>query len=167
MKTRRIRVSLAVAGVAGLGLLFPAVALAEGNDGPSANGSSVSQEEGSERAEEHRKHREERREQRDKELAVSLAADLGVSEDKVTEALEKFRKAKQDERAEAREERSSAESQEERATKRQERLKERLDDAVAEGELTREQADAVLAAAEAGALPGPGGRPGGQHPAHR
>jgi hypothetical protein len=45
-------------------------------------------------------------------------------------------------------------------------LKARLDAAVAEGKLTREQADAILKAAESGVLPGPGldGRGGPRPP---
>lgn len=46
--------------------------------------------------------------------------------------------------------------QEEHGAERIERLTQRLDAAVADGSLTQEQADAILEAAEAGVLPGPG-----------
>ncbi|MDH2391449.1 hypothetical protein QCN29_22245 [Streptomyces sp. HNM0663] len=155
MKTKRARVGLAIAGIAGLGLLFPAVALAQ-DDGQSAASESASapasaSASASDDRAEHRKDRrqqgKERREERQQELASALAKELGVSEDKVTAALEKIHGEKQQERKED----------------RQQRLSERLKKAVEEGTLTQEQADAVLEAAESGVLPGGhGGGPG--HP---
>ncbi|WP_240136551.1 hypothetical protein [Streptomyces sp. MUM 178J] len=149
MKTKRARAGLAIAGIAGLGLLFPAVALAQ-DDGQSAASESASASASDDRAEHRKDHRQqgkERREERQQELASALAKELGVSEDKVTAALEKIRGEKQQERKED----------------RQQRLSERLKKAVEEGTLTQEQADAVLEAAESGVLPGGhGGGPG--HP---
>ncbi|MEE6307149.1 hypothetical protein V1634_09970 [Plantactinospora veratri] len=49
---------------------------------------------------------------------------------------------------------------------RQAMLKERLDRAVSDGKLTRQQADALVAAAEAGVFPAWGGWPGGGGPKH-
>ena len=85
------------------------------------------------------------RAERQSELAEDLAAELGIDEAKVAAALEKVRDKQA---AEARTERTA-------------QLKTRLDAAVTEGKMTREQADAVLKAAEAGVLNGPYGGPGG------
>jgi hypothetical protein len=85
-------------------------------------------------------------------MAELLANELGISKEDVAAALERV------------ETQLRTEAQEDR----QADLKERLDAAVAEGTLTQEQADAILAAHEAGVLgggphgwggPGPG-RPG-------
>jgi hypothetical protein len=84
---------------------------------------------------------------RQAELAGDLAAELGLDEAKVAAALEKVR------------EKQAAEAKTERTAQ----LKARLDAAVTEGKMTREQADAVLKAAEAGVLNGPYGGPGGHH----
>jgi hypothetical protein len=83
-------------------------------------------------------------------MAELLAAELDLPKDEVAAALEKVRTQLH---GEAREERHAA-------------LEERLNAAVEEGTLTREQADAILAAAEAGVLGGhgmPGGRRGPGH----
>ncbi len=75
--------------------------------------------------------------------------------DKVTAALEKLREQRQADRPE----RPTPPS----AQDRQAALKERLAQAVKDGKLTQEQADAVLKAAEAGVFPGrAGGFPGHQ-----
>jgi hypothetical protein len=79
-------------------------------------------------------------------FAEALAKELGVSTDKVTAALEKVREQQKADRPE----RPSAED-------RQAQLKERLDQAVKDGKLTQEQADAITKAAEAGVFPGPAG----------
>ena len=83
---------------------------------------------------------------RHQQLASALAKELGVDEQKVSDALDKLRAEK------------PANPPRERTD-----LKTRLDQAVAEGKLTRAEADAVLKAAEAGIL-GPG--PGMGHPRH-
>lgn len=89
------------------------------------------------------------REQRQAEFADALAKELGVPADKVTAALEKLREQRQADRPERPQPPSTQD--------RQAALKERLDQAVKDGKLTQEQADAVLKAAEAGVFPGPGG----------
>jgi hypothetical protein len=77
---------------------------------------------------------------------IGAAAELGIDESKVAAAPDKVR-AKQ-----------AAEATAQRTAQ----LKTRLDAAVTEGKLTREQADAILKAAESGLLPGGiGGGPGG------
>lgn len=75
-------------------------------------------------------------------FAEELASELGLPPEQVEAALEAVH------------ERLHAERRAERLAA----LEERLDEAVAEGALTREQADAILAAAEAGVLPGGRGR---------
>lgn len=84
------------------------------------------------------------------EFTEKLADELGVSEDEVSSALENVRE----------------EMREDRQAEHTDRLKQRLDDAVANGSLTQEQADAIVEAAKSGALDrerGPGGQrgPGG------
>ncbi|SFC56567.1 hypothetical protein [Streptomyces aidingensis] len=138
MKSKRARAGLAVAAVAGVGLMFPAVALAA-DDGRDTGGDTSAPEQDTAGSE-----RRERQEERQEQWAGELAEELGVAEEDVAAALEKFR----------------TEKAEERQAGRQERLAERLDKAVSEGTLTQEQADAILAAAENGVLPGPGGHGG-------
>lgn len=151
MVTKRARVGLAVAGVASVGLLFPAVALAEDGAPSSATESAASSgdaEAREERRESRKERLEERQDERQDELAAALAKELGVSEDKVNAALDKIRSAKQ----------------QEHKAEREKRLSERLEKAVSEGKLTQEQADAVLEAAKDGVLPGgPGGGKGRMH----
>ncbi len=72
------------------------------------------------------------REQRDAALAKALAEKLDLDEAKVASALAEIRAAKQAERSAA--------------------LKERLDAAVADGELTQAEADAVTKAVEQGVI---------------
>ncbi|MFG3698418.1 hypothetical protein ACGF5C_10965 [Micromonospora sp. NPDC047620] len=99
--------------------------------------------------------RQQQRAERQAEFAEALAKELGVSTDKVTAALEKVREARKP--ADRPERGDSAD--------RQAALKERLAQAVEDGKLTQEQADAITAAAEAGVLAGPGGRGGHGGPA--
>lgn len=85
-------------------------------------------------------------------FAGALAEELGLEADTVAAAIERVRAAMVDERS----------------IERRARLEQRLDAAVEAGELTREQADALLDAEEAGVLRGlrgprghgPGGRLG-------
>ena len=81
---------------------------------------------------------------RDK-LAEGLAAELGVSKEKVLAALDKV----------------ETQLESDARTERLAGLKERLDAAVADGKLTREQADAIIKAAEAGVILGGPHGPGG------
>ncbi|MFE3790596.1 hypothetical protein [Streptomyces goshikiensis] len=136
--------------LAGIGLAFPAVAFAEDHSKPATTAEARPHAgKGAELREEHRK-----------ELAEALAKDLGVPVDKVTGSLDKFRAAQGEKHREERKDRKG-----ERAGERpdaaalQKKLADRLDQAVKDGKLTRAQADAVIAAAKAGVLPGPGGGP--------
>ncbi|SBT45211.1 hypothetical protein [Micromonospora auratinigra] len=138
---KRLLVGLAAAGVLGVGIAAPAVALAD-DKSPSPSAGTSTEQGGDRRAD------------RQAEFAEALAKELGVPADKVTAALEKLREQRQGDRPE----RPSTED-------RQAMLKQRLDQAVKDGKLTQEQADAVLKAAEAGVFPGPGG--GGHRGWHR
>lgn len=91
--------------------------------------------------------REERHAAMRAEFTEVLAAELGIEADRVVAALETV----QTEMAERRE------------AEHLEALQERLDEAVQNGSLTQEQADALLAAHEAGVLRGFGGRGPGGH----
>ncbi|NES14004.1 MULTISPECIES: hypothetical protein [Micromonospora] len=134
MSRKQLLVGLAAAGVLGVGIAAPTVALAD-DKSPSA---STSTDQGGDR--------QQQRADRQQEFAESLAKELGVPTDKVTAALEKLR----DQHRADRPERPSTED-------RQAKLKERLDQAVKDGKLTQEQADAVLKAVQSGVFPGPGG----------
>jgi hypothetical protein len=76
-------------------------------------------------------------------FAEALAEELDLPVDQVTEAIE------------AANERLARQWREERTA----RLQERLDQAVEDGDLTQEQADAIMDAVESGVLPGPPGPP--------
>jgi hypothetical protein len=101
-------------------------------------------EDGSETSSEEATSPQERFEDRQSAFAEALADELGLPMDQVSEAITAAR------------ERLASEWREQRTA----RLRERLDAAVADGQLTQEQADAILEAAEAGVLPdaplGPG-----------
>ncbi|MFF0659334.1 hypothetical protein [Micromonospora tulbaghiae] len=139
MSKKHLLAGLAAAGVLGVGIAAPTVALAD-DKSPSPSSSASSTDQGDDRRQKHA--------DRQAEFAAALAKELGVSTDKVTAALEKLHEQRQGDRPE-RPERPSAED-------RQAALKERLNQAVTDGKLTQEQADAVLKAAEAGVFPGPG-----------
>ncbi|MEU6214504.1 hypothetical protein ABZ891_32010 [Streptomyces sp. NPDC047023] len=169
MKIARKRMAIAVgAALAGAGLAFPAVAMADGFGPPAGPGSHAAaghgqKGPGSGPAEQLRKR-----------LAESLAKDLGVPAEKVTASLDKFGAAQREQFMKNTEGRggpqggprgffgegpASEKPQEMRKNGQgpagmQKLLAARLDEAVAQGKLTREQADSVLAAIKAGVLPG-------------
>ncbi|OKI77681.1 hypothetical protein [Micromonospora sp. CB01531] len=143
MSRKHVLAGLAAAGVLGVGIAAPTVALADDKSpSPSA---SANADQGTDR--------KQQRADRQAEFADALAKELGVSTDKVTAALEKIREQHQGDRPE----RPSTEDRQAWQQERQAQLKERLDQAVKDGKLTQEQADAVLKAVEAGVFPGPGG----------
>lgn len=126
------------AGVLALTLAGPGIASAEPTPGASASATAQSD-------------RDAARQQREDAFAAALAQELGLDKAKVAAAVDKVRTAQA----------------EEGKAQRVAELKTKLDEAVAAGKLTREQADAILAAAEAGVLPGghgPHGGPGGRGP---
>ncbi|MFJ6196219.1 hypothetical protein [Micromonospora sp. NPDC092111] len=140
MSKKHLLVGLAAAGVLGVGIAAPTVAFAEDSATPAPTASSTA-DQGTER--------QQQRADRQNEFADALAKELGVPTDKVTAALEKVRAQHQGKGD--RPERPSPED-------RQAKLKDRLDQAVKDGKLTQEQADAITKAVEAGVFPGPGGR---------
>ncbi|MEV0807193.1 hypothetical protein [Micromonospora sp. NPDC050200] len=148
---KRLLVGLAAAGVLGVGIAAPAVAFAEGAT-PSPSASSGA-DQGTDR-QERKADRQERRADRQGEFAEALATELGVPTDKVTAALEKLREQHKADRPE----RPSGEERQGALKDRQAALEDRLAQAVKDGKLTQEQADAITKAVEAGVFPGPGGR---------
>lgn len=121
------------AAVLGLGLLVPAVAFAEGaTSSPSASATPAPGKGSTDREQRHAEHQQ--------ALAEGLAKELGIDQDKVEAALEKVQ----------------SQLRSEANADRQAQLKTRLDQAVKDGKLTQEQVDAILKAAESGALPGGG-----------
>jgi hypothetical protein len=128
---------LAAAGVLGIGVAVPAVAFAGDSATPT---SSASQDTGEGQG----------RAARQAAFAEELAKELGVPAEKVTAALEKLRERHQADRPDLGEWRGGT------AADRQAALKERLDQAVKDGKLTQEQADAIAEAVESGVFPGPG-----------
>ncbi|MEO3775538.1 hypothetical protein ABGB16_01545 [Micromonospora sp. B11E3] len=137
---KRLLVGLAAAGVLGVGIAAPAVAFA-GDATPAPSASASQDADQSKRAD------------RQAEFAEALAKELGVSTDKVTAALEKVREQHKADRPERGDRDGNA-------ADRQAKLKERLDQAVKDGKLTQEQADAITKAVEAGVFPGAGGHGG-------
>ncbi|MEU2662300.1 hypothetical protein [Micromonospora sp. NPDC007220] len=154
-RKKHLLAGLAGAGVLGVGLAAPTVAFAADGDTP-APGASTSAAEGGDR--------QQQRADRQAEFAGKLAAELGVDTDKVTAALEKLREEHKPADRPGKGDRPEKGGKGDPAD-RQAAMKERLAQAVEDGKLTQEQADAVTAAAEAGVLPGPGGRGGHGGPA--
>lgn len=145
-----IRTRLAAMGVAGvlaagatLSALSPALAQNASETPPAPETEQTQQTPGEKR--------QERRAAREAAFATALAAELDLPAERVQAAVQKVHEQM---RAEARQRHLAA-------------LKERLDAAVEDGTLTREQADAIYAAAESGALPHHGsGRHGGHRRGH-
>ncbi|GAA1889397.1 hypothetical protein [Asanoa iriomotensis] len=132
------------AGVLAIGVSVPAFAAA--NDSPSpAPSSSASAPAKSDHGKEWQDKAKQAREDRQQKLAAALAKELGIDQQKVSDALTKVQK---DLAGDAK-------------TERVDQLKERLATAVKDGKLTQEQADAIIAAADNGVLPGGGFGPGG------
>jgi hypothetical protein len=151
LKSRKtIIAGLATAGALGLGIAVPAVAFADnGSPSPAPSGSTSAPEK---RDGDGERRGPERGKELGEKFAKALAEELGVPEEKVTAALEKLREQHKPEKPEG-----------DRGTDRRAGLEERLEQAVKDGKLTQEQADAVKAAFDADVLPGPGGR-GHQEP---
>ncbi|MEU6074837.1 hypothetical protein [Micromonospora sp. NPDC047074] len=158
MTKKHLLAGLAAAGVLGVGIAVPTVALAA--DGATPTPSASASEGGADE-------RQQQRTDRQAEFAEKLAGELGVPADKVTAALEKLREEHKPADRPERGEKGGPGKRGERgdAADRQAAFKERLAKAVEDGKLTQEQADAITAAAEAGVFPGPGGRGGHGGPA--
>jgi hypothetical protein len=133
MSKKHMLAGLAAGGLLGVGIAAPTVALGADGASPSPSASASASRSTGERADRHA------------EFAEALAKELGVPTEKVTAALEKLREQRKADRPEPND------------ADRQAQLKERLDQAVKDGKLTQEQADAIMKAVEAGVFPGPGG----------
>ncbi|MGC4758456.1 hypothetical protein [Micromonospora trifolii] len=145
IRRKHLLAGLATAGVLGVGIAAPTIAFAADTPTPTPSASTAPAPGTAPGA----------KADRQGEFAEALAKELGVPTDKVTAALEKVR---EQHRPADRPQRPSAED-------RQAALKQRLDQAVKDGKLTQEQADAITKAVEAGVFPGPGDHrgPGGHH----
>jgi hypothetical protein len=133
---RKVTLGVVAAGaVAALALGGASIAQADPTPAPSGSASTAP---GTGNAD-----KDARRAQQQADLAAKLAKELGVDQAKVQAALDKIRAEQQ---AQAKADRLAA-------------LKQRLDQAVTDGKLTRAEADAIYKAAENGVLPegGPGG----------
>jgi hypothetical protein len=145
MSKKHMIAGLAAGGLLGVGIAAPTIALGADGASPSPSASASPSSGSSDTSD-----RDRERAGRQAEFAAALAKELGVPTEKVTAALEKLREQRKADRPEPPSD-----------TDRQARLKERLDQAVKDGKLTQEQADAITKAVEAGVFPGPGG---GRHP---
>jgi hypothetical protein len=140
-KRATVLAAIGAAGIAGVAALALAVGPAQAEDPSSAPSASASPSASAPA----RPDRDAARAQRQDEFAAALARELGIDKAKVAAALEKV---EADRQAQAKADRTAE-------------LKKRLDDAVAAGKLTADEAGAILKAAEAGVLPQ--GGPGGGH----
>ncbi|MEU4679982.1 hypothetical protein [Micromonospora sp. NPDC023737] len=138
IRKKHLLAGLATAGVLGVGIAAPTMAFAADGGTPAPSAGSTTDGGAHQKAAGHQG-----------KFAEKLAKELGVPTDKVTAALKKLR----DQHKADRPQRPSAEE-------RQARLKERLDQAVKDGKLTQEQADAITKAVEAGVFRGGPGGPG-------
>ncbi|AVT39515.1 hypothetical protein [Plantactinospora sp. BB1] len=159
LSRKRVVGGLLAAGVLTVGLAAPAVAFAE--DATPAPTPSTS----AERDQTAPGHDKRLAEQRGR-LAEQLAEELGVPQERVEAALAKIKEQHRAEWKDRAEQRGKGRPDARSKADRQAMLKERLDQAVSDGKLTREQADAIIAAAESGVFPAWGGGPGAGGPKH-
>ncbi|HTF07266.1 MAG TPA: hypothetical protein VK659_03750 [Asanoa sp.] len=136
-------VGAGAAGVLAIGLSVPA--FAAGNDSPSPSPSTSSSAPADKSSDSAKPDRAQAMKDRQEKLAAALAKELGIDQTKVSDALTKVQK---DLAGDAK-------------TQRTDQLKKRLDQAVKDGKLTQAQADAIIAAASKGVLPGGGAWGGG------
>ncbi|WP_329102763.1 hypothetical protein OG792_24810 [Micromonospora sp. NBC_01699] len=135
---------LAAAGVLAVGIAVPTVAFAE-DPTPAPSSSSTSAPDKAPGG----KGDQQGRPERSAAFADALAKELGIPTDKVTAALEKVREQQKPEGKPRGEHRQGDPTVDWQA-----KAKERLAQAVKDGKLTQEQADAITTALDAGVLPG-------------
>ncbi|GHJ43851.1 hypothetical protein Cs7R123_11930 [Catellatospora sp. TT07R-123] len=139
--TKKKLVALGVGGALALAVAVPGMAYAnDPSPSPSASSSTSSSQND--------------REAGQAAFAAALAKELGIDQQKVSDALTKVR-------AQLRAEHGSK-SDDQNQADRTAKLKERLDQAVKDGKLTQAEADAIVKAAQAGVLGG-GGHGGDRH----
>jgi hypothetical protein len=136
-------VGAGAAGILAIGLSVPAFAAS--NDSPSPSPSTSSSAPADKSSDSAKPDRAAAMKDRQEKLAAGLAKELGIDQQKVSDALTKVQK---DLAGDAK-------------TQRADQLKKRLDQAVKDGKLTQAQADAIVAAASKGVLPGGGAWGGG------
>ncbi|MEU8262820.1 hypothetical protein AB0C02_19600 [Micromonospora sp. NPDC048999] len=138
---------LAAAGVLSVGIAAPAVAFADDKPAPTPSATST-------QADNHQ------RPDRQAKFAEELAKELGVSTDQVTAALKKIgaeHKADRPERPAGANRHEKPQDRQELRAKMQEKLQQRLDQAVKDGKLTQDEADAIVKAVKSGVFQGLGG----------
>ncbi|MBE1492569.1 hypothetical protein [Plantactinospora soyae] len=148
LSRKRVLGGLVAAGVLTVGIAAPAVAFAEDGATPAPSPSASSDPGTTPQGQ------DQRAADRRGKLAEQLATELGVPQDKVEAALTKITQQRQAER------KDQGSPDGKSGADREAWLKTRLDKAVSDGKLTREQADAIVAAFQAGVLPAWGGGPG-------
>ncbi|MEE6262182.1 hypothetical protein [Plantactinospora sonchi] len=158
LSRKKVIGGLVGAGVLSAALAAPAVAFADDSANPapspsaSAPATSTSPDSGKPGQGHNWQGHDQRWADRRGDLAKELATELGVPQDKVEAALAKIRQKAQEHRQDWQKEHGKPAGTS--AADRAARLKTRLDKAVSDGRLTREQADAIVAAVKAGVLPG-------------
>ncbi|GIF51664.1 hypothetical protein DFJ67_7739 [Asanoa ferruginea] len=138
-------VGAGAAGVLAIGLSVPAFAASNDSPSPSPSTSTSSSAPADKSTDSAKPDRAQAMKDRQEKLAAALAKELGIDQQKVSDALTKVQK---DLAGDAK-------------TQRADQLKKRLDQAVKDGKLTQAQEDAIIAAASKGVLPGGGAWGGG------